>query len=138
LNALLGITAVGWIGSLIYPVIRFLMPLPQTGSGGPTALDADELKKLAADKYVIVRSGAARVLVFEAPDNKVHALDAKCTHEGCTVKYIADEAYISCACHNGRYDLDGRVLAGPPPRPLPQYDVTLTADGGVTVTAQRA
>jgi Rieske Fe-S protein len=138
LNVLLGASALGWLGSLIYPAIRFLMPLPPAGAGGPTPLSADELQRLDREKFVIVRSGPARVIVFEAPGARVRALDAKCTHEGCTVKYIPEEAFISCACHNGRFDLDGRVLAGPPPRPLPQYDVARGNDGGVVVTARRA
>ena len=34
------------------------------------------------------------------------------------MQYKQDESIIWCACHNGRFDLDGRVLSGPPPRAL--------------------
>jgi len=30
---------------------------------------------------------------------------------------------VWCACHNGVYDLEGRNVSGPPPRPLERYDV---------------
>jgi len=51
------------------------------------------------------------------PRGRLRATSAKCTHEGCTVRYKADESIIWCACHNGRFDLDGRVLSGPPRAP---------------------
>jgi Rieske Fe-S protein len=34
------------------------------------------------------------------------------------VGYQPDLGCIRCACHEGRFDLDGRVLSGPPPAPL--------------------
>jgi len=138
LNVLLGASALGWLGSLIYPAIRFLMPLPPAGAGGPTPLTADELQRLEREKFVIVRSGPARVIVFEAPGAQVRALDAKCTHEGCTVKYIPEEAFISCACHNGRFDLDGRVLSGPPPRALVAFKASGSLETRVVVSRETA
>jgi cytochrome b6-f complex iron-sulfur subunit len=46
-----------------------------------------------------------------------------CTHTGCEVRWIeAEEAYV-CPCHDGRFDADGRVVAGPPPRALPAYPI---------------
>jgi Rieske Fe-S protein len=46
---------------------------------------------------------------------------AICTHLNCTVCYQPGENRIYCACHEGYYDVDGRVLAGPPPRPLQEF-----------------
>jgi len=63
----------------------------------------------------------------------VRALSAKCTHEGCTVSYVPGESLIWCACHNGRYDLQGRVLSGPPPKPLAEYAVHRDSDGTIVV-----
>ncbi len=134
LNILLGSTTLAWIGAVLYPLLRYLKPLPQGGGGGPLTLSAEDVGKLAREKFVIVRVGSNRVIVFQDPSEKVRALDARCTHEGCTVKYLPKESFISCACHNGRFDLDGTVLAGPPPRPLAQYDVQESADGVVVAT----
>jgi Rieske Fe-S protein len=46
---------------------------------------------------------------------------------------VPGDSVIWCACHNGRFDLDGRVLAGPPPRPLEKYSCTRDPDGAVVV-----
>jgi len=133
LDALLGAGLLGWLATVLYPVLRYLKPLSSIGPGGPIKLSADEATTLERERYVIVRAGTSRVLVFEDRVQGLRALSAKCTHEGCTVQYVAGESIVLCACHNGRYDLDGRVLAGPPPRPLAQYDAQRDADGSILV-----
>ncbi len=35
---------------------------------------------------------------------------------------------IWCACHNGRYDLTGKNVSGPPPRPLEEFHVNVRGD----------
>ncbi len=49
-----------------------------------------------------------------------------CTHTGCDVKWKEDEQIYFCACHEGKYDAKGEVMAGPPPRPLRQLPITVT------------
>jgi Rieske Fe-S protein len=61
-------------------------------------------------------------------DGQYRALSATCTHLSCTVQYRGDLRQVWCACHNGMYDLAGRNLSGPPPRPLEQYDVHVRGD----------
>jgi len=41
---------------------------------------------------------------------------------------------IWCACHNGRFDLDGRVLSGPPPRPLAAFKTSGSLDTRIVVS----
>lgn len=48
----------------------------------------------------------------------VRVLDSTCTHLGCRTRYDAQAQRFLCPCHGGAYDLDGRVLDGPPPAPL--------------------
>jgi Rieske Fe-S protein len=48
---------------------------------------------------------------------------------------VAGDSLILCACHDGKYDLDGRVLSGPPPRPLTTWAVTRDGDA-VTITRE--
>jgi nitrite reductase/ring-hydroxylating ferredoxin subunit len=45
-------------------------------------------------------------------------LDATCSHLGCNVHWKQEESLFACPCHNGQFDRDGRVISGPPPRPL--------------------
>lgn len=123
LNWFIGAGVLGWAASLLYPTLRFLRPLGSVGAGGPLKLTADELATLGKSHFVIARSGTRKVIVFEA-GGELRALDAKCTHEGCTVQFVPGDSLVWCACHNGKFDLDGRVLSGPPPRPLTKWIAT--------------
>jgi cytochrome b6-f complex iron-sulfur subunit len=124
------------MASVLYPVLRYLKPLPRPGSTGPTRLTRDEVAKLEKSHFVIVPVSGKRVLVLQNAAQQLLALDAKCTHEGCTVQYMPAESVIWCACHNARFDVDGRVLSGPPPRPLPKYAVERQEDGGILIVAE--
>jgi Rieske Fe-S protein len=138
LDVLLKVTLLGWLGSVLYPIISYLRPLPQQGPTGPVGLTRVQVEKVEREKFAIVPVGTRRVLVLEDGDGELHALDARCTHEGCTVRYVPGEALISCACHNARFDLTGRVLAGPPPRPLAKHSVMRDAEGGIVVAVSSA
>ncbi len=60
------------------------------------------------------------LLVRLEPERYV-AFGQKCTHLGCPVHFRAAERQIYCPCHEGWFNAeDGRVLAGPPSRPLPR------------------
>lgn len=138
LNLLLTMGGLGWLASILYPVISYLRPLPMQGPSGPVGLTRAEIGKIERDKFAIIPVGTTRVLVLEDSSGELHALDAKCTHEGCTVRYVSGEALIWCACHNGRFDLEGRVLGGPPPRPLSRHVVQREADGGIVLAVSKA
>jgi len=127
LNWLIGAGLLGWAGSILYPVLRYLRPLGDVGAGGPLKLTAEELSILGKSHFVIARAGTRKVIVFES-GGQLRALDAKCTHEGCTVQFVPGDSLIWCACHNGKFDLDGRVLSGPPPRPLGKWVASREGD----------
>lgn len=137
IDLLLGASAIGWIASVAYPIIRYLKPLPQTGPTGPTRLTRDEASKLEEKKFVIVPVSGQRVIVLQSQD-KLFAFSAKCTHEGCTVTFQPGQSVIWCPCHDGRFDLTGRVLSGPPPQPLTKYAAQRQPDGGIVISEERA
>lgn len=63
-------------------------------------------------------------------DGALSAIWNRCAHLGCPVTYSAGADSYSCPCHGGSYDSAGRVIAGPPPRPLDRFDIkVVTADG---------
>jgi Rieske Fe-S protein len=76
--------------------------------------------------------------LVRTPEGDYRALSAICTHLNCTVQYRAREQDIWCACHNGVYDLSGRNLSGPPPRPLELYEVHVRGDEIVVARRARA
>ncbi len=53
--------------------------------------------------------------------NEIVCFKASCTHLGCIVRWDEMSGRFRCACHGGVFDRDGKVLAGPPPRPLDRY-----------------
>jgi Rieske Fe-S protein len=53
--------------------------------------------------------------------DKLYIFDAHCTHLGCAYHWHAETKEFFCPCHNGVFDLTGRVVSGPPPRPLDTY-----------------
>src|ERR1044071_3833606 len=99
LDLLLGASGVAWVASVLYPVIRYLKPLPRAGAVGPTRLTREEIAKLEKDHFVIVPVSGKRVLVLQSPAQEILAVDAKCTHEGCTVQYLPAESAIWCDLH---------------------------------------
>jgi cytochrome b6-f complex iron-sulfur subunit len=137
IDVLLGASALAWLASIVYPIIRYLKPLPQTGPGGPTHLTQDEVSKLEQKQFVIVPVAGERVIVVQ-DQAKVCALSAKCTHEGCTVTYLPGQSVIWCPCHDGVFDITGGVFSGPPPRPLPQYAVNRQPDGAIVISEEKA
>lgn len=56
------------------------------------------------------------------------AMSNICTHLGCHVRWIEDQQEFFCPCHNGQFNIDGQVIAGPPPRPLDRYNVMVEND----------
>ncbi len=60
------------------------------------------------------------VYLVKEESGGVRALSSTCTHLGCQTSYDAQAKLIKCPCHGGVYTSDGRVVAGPPPHPLPQ------------------
>jgi Rieske Fe-S protein len=57
-------------------------------------------------------------------DGELVAYSQKCTHLACAVFYSAEHDRLECPCHVGYFSIDsGRVLQGPPPRPLPRIRI---------------
>jgi cytochrome b6-f complex iron-sulfur subunit len=133
LDALLGGSLVAWAAAVIYPILRYLTPPRDAGGANKTVLTDEQKKEIESKRSVIIRLGPDRVIVLERKDGKLSALSAKCTHEGCTVQFVPADALIWCACHNGKFSLNGRVISGPPPRPLAVYTVEGSLPGTVTV-----
>jgi Rieske Fe-S protein len=57
------------------------------------------------------------------------AFDPRCTHALCAYRWEDASGRFQCGCHDGRFALDGTVLAGPPPRALDRFPVRRTATG---------
>jgi cytochrome b6-f complex iron-sulfur subunit len=123
----LGTGIVASLASFLYPVLRYLIPPPSAELSSDTVL-AGKTGDLKPNSGKIFRFGSRPALLILTSDGKYRAMSGVCTHLGCTVQYRGDLHNVWCACHNGMYDLNGRNLSGPPPRPLEDYDVVVKGD----------
>lgn len=132
---LLGGGLLGSFASFLYPVLRYLVP-PRVADLGGDQVIAGKANELKPNSAKIFRFGSRPGLLIRNSDGNYRALSATCTHLGCIVQYRSDLQEIWCACHNGLYDLNGRNISGPPPRPLEAYEVHLRGDD-VVVSRKR-
>ena len=65
--------------------------------------------------------GGRALLIYRGENGQLRAFDAKCSHAGCNVSW--DKQRFLCPCHGGVYDLNGKNISGPPPRPLTELKV---------------
>ena len=116
-----------WLAAVIYPVVSYLKP-PRQAEVVVKSVKAGKIADFANDAGTIIKFGSKPVLLIRNTKGEFKAFSATCTHLDCTVQYRSDFGLIWCACHNGKYDLNGRNVSGPPPRPLDIYEVTLQGD----------
>ncbi len=127
LNWLLGTTFGATLAAALYPVFRFVIP-PEVAEAPVNRVLAAKLSELSVNSGKIFRFGSRPGIVLRTQDGAVRAFSAVCTHLNCTVQYRPEFQNIWCACHNGVYDLQGKNISGPPPRPLEAYKVDVSGD----------
>jgi cytochrome b6-f complex iron-sulfur subunit len=127
LNYLLGTGTVATLGAILYPIIRFMVP-PKVVESSASSVVAAKLAEMKPNQGKIFKFGSKPGLLVQTPEGEYRAFSATCTHLDCTVQYRQEEKLIWCACHNGRYDLTGRNVSGPPPRPLEEFKVNVRGD----------
>jgi menaquinol-cytochrome c reductase iron-sulfur subunit len=130
------------LGGQALASLRSLVPnvsydAPTTVKLGPPSEFPEGMKYLPDQRLFVFRQG--RVL---------HAISAVCTHLGCTVRAEALSQVETrtvegsplkithrflCPCHGSRYTGDGENVAGPAPRPLAWYHLSLAPDDGQVV-----
>jgi len=116
-----------WGASVLFPILAYLKP-PKQGEVEVTSVKAGKLSDLEKDSGKIVKFGTKPVILIRTANDELRAFSATCTHLDCTVQYKKELGLIWCACHNGKYDLNGRNVSGPPPRPLDEYRVVKQGD----------
>lgn len=126
-GGLLGGSLVASLLSFLYPVIRYLIP-PQQADLGVDTVVAARAGELPMNTGKIFRFGHRPGLLVRTAEGEYRAMSATCTHLDCIVQYRPELHQVWCACHNGLFDLNGRNISGPPPRPLESYDVQVRGE----------
>lgn len=125
-----------YVGALAYPVYRYLASPAEkaVALSMVSEVTLPEADQLPLGSAMMFKFGARPALLIHHKDDTWVALDAVCTHLGCTVEYQSDRDVIHCNCHSGEYDSKtGKNISGPPPKPLTAY-VAKVIEGGLLIT----
>lgn len=128
LNWFLSTTAGAFVISVSYPLSRYLIPPEVEESTASTVTLPIKPNDVKVNTGQIFRFGSQPAILIKDTNGEMKAFSAVCTHLACIVQYRSDISHIWCACHNGHFDLNGRNLEGPPPKPLEQFVVNVRAD----------
>jgi cytochrome b6-f complex iron-sulfur subunit len=137
--------SIGWLSNCFPVVLAACAPnksaTQTTATTDNSATDdkvaAKPAVKKAADGFTVIGSVAdldkagylqtKTVAVIKDPANpkKLIAVNPKCTHQGCDVKWMAGEKKFDCPCHDSEFSADGKVLKGPATKPLAAYQAKI-------------
>ncbi|UJA22052.1 Rieske (2Fe-2S) protein [Thermoleophilia bacterium SCSIO 60948] len=81
----------------------------------------------AGKQTVYVRQGNPEIFDGESADEYV-AVSNRCAHLGCPVRFVKAAGNFICPCHGGVYDFEGKVVGGPPVRPLDRFQTRVNGD----------
>ena len=95
--------------------------------------NASELKVGTQKTFYVDGDHRNPYMLIRLAEDDWRVYEQKCTHLSCSVIYDHEHGMIECPCHHGFFDAkDGKVLQGPPPRPLPRLNVVVK-DGKIFV-----
>ena len=124
LERALKLSATVWAAGLSVPAAIYIWPGRREGParGSIAAGPADKLEVGAS---TLVKAEGSPILLVRTTTEEIRGYSAICTHLGCLVGWRKEQGDIYCPCHGGRFNLDGKVIGGPPPSPLHRYPVTI-------------
>jgi cytochrome b6-f complex iron-sulfur subunit len=141
-RGLLGKLLVGWgvlsAIPILNAVIRYLAP-GQSAMAQAESIKFEAFKEIERNSAKIVRFGKEPAIIIHTEAGQYKAFMARCTHLGCVVKYETDSVpHLNCNCHGSVFDLTGKNLAGPAPRPLEPLRVEVEKDALIISRVARA
>ena len=114
---------IAWAIGFVAPVLSYVWPAQRRGPSTQTVSAGKVADFPDWDAKIVAVSGHP-VIVIRTPQG-FRAFSAICTHLGCVVGWDPQRREIACPCHAGVFDLNGRPVSGPPPRPLTEQDVVV-------------
>ena len=127
LDYLVGSSAVATLGAIVYPIFKFITP-PHIVESTESSVIAAKLAEVPKNSGKIFKFGNKPGILVRTDSGELKAFSATCTHLDCIVQYRPETKQILCACHNGQYNLNGKNIGGPPPRPLEEFQVNTRGD----------
>jgi cytochrome b6-f complex iron-sulfur subunit len=125
LNFLLTLLGLATVGSIVYPLGRYLAPPKEKGKSKQISLKTSDIPSGEAKDIAFA---GIPTMVINRPGKGFVALSRVCTHLGCLVDYDKARSRIFCPCHAAVFDLEGNVVSGPPPRPLQRFPLRVEGE----------
>lgn len=133
LQWLLGFSIVSTVAGMLAPVIGYLLPAQHQNASASDPTMVGTVADFAVGTGKVVSVSDKPVIIVNTTAGGIKAFSAICTHLGCVVAWNAKKNVIQSPCHDGLFNpVTGAVVGGPPPRPLPAYELTIK-DGKVYV-----
>jgi menaquinol-cytochrome c reductase iron-sulfur subunit len=125
IGVVIGIPAIGYVLSPATRVQReeawiSLGPLEAYPLGIPSLFSYSRTKVNGWEKTV--NSFGAYVWRYGEGESELSVYSNKCTHLSCRVTWKEDDKVYFCPCHDGQFNEEGEVVAGPPPEPLYRFE----------------
>ncbi|NIM96641.1 MAG: Rieske 2Fe-2S domain-containing protein [candidate division Zixibacteria bacterium] len=128
LNLILGGALLVGFGVVVNTIFKFLWPTEEVIGGGASAgATTLPLAEVPVGGAKTVRHQGKPYVVVRTPSG-IHAINAICTHLGCVVYWDAQLKKLACPCHTAFFDLNGNIITGPAPSPLPTTTVKIAGD----------
>jgi len=116
------------IGELIFGTFAFLWPR-RKGTKVETVFIVGKVTDFKVGEVIPFRKERTFILRTEGG---FLAMSAICPHLRCIVNWNEVLKKFECPCHGAKFNRNGEVLEGPPPRPLDLYKLQIVA-GNVVV-----
>jgi len=129
ITSLLGFSVVATLGGVLTPIIGYLWPPERAAGAGGGRVEVGNMVDFPVGQGKVVPVNNKPVIIVNTEQGDMKAFSAICTHLGCIVEWDQTRQFILCPCHDGRFNsVNGAVISGPPPSPLPELAVSVEGD----------
>lgn len=91
----------------------------------PSSFDAGLIDDFLPNQPVFFKEYRTWIIRFS---DRIIALSGRCTHLGCTPKWLASDGKFKCPCHGSGFRITGINFEGPAPRALERFQILLVGD----------
>lgn len=131
LDVALSLLGTAGVAGVVWPAVAYILPARKRGGGSERVNAGGQADWAVWEERKIALHGKAVAVI--RTDKEFRAFSLVCTHLGCIVHWESRQHEFRCPCHAGQFDMNGVVLSGPPPKPLPEYAVSVV-QGDVIVS----
>lgn len=113
--------AVSVSGWMRVPVVRTVWLIRHSGTTDPLSVSEDQILGLDSP---LEKSRSSPLLTVLSPI---------CPHLGCSPQWFSGKKLFICPCHHSIYEMNGKRIGGPAPRPMDQLPVQIEKDGAISI-----